>query len=179
MREPRSKQRFPQGGKELYELMRMDYEPDMITIYPVGDITPQRARCRGTLCYETALDPMLYFWPVEKAHAIVWVKAMPADEDLERLAKALLRDGARIVTVIWNKKATPDDVWTKAWRHWGDIDSLIQELAGAQPVAVPGGRDREDREGADALAPDHRELADGKREDAPRLDPDPQSPLSW
>lgn len=99
MREPRPHQRMPEGGKRLYELLRMDHEPVMVHIFVSEDTMRSRLRLEDTLGFSREFDPVLYFWPVEDQHCLVhlWVEE---PELLERLARALLRDGALWVTFM-------------------------------------------------------------------------------
>lgn len=135
MREPRPKQRFPNGGKDLYELLRMDHEPIMVFVYPSDEVSLDRALFPDTLTYEKAFDPMVYFWPVEGQHVVADFLGKPADVDCKRLIKALERDGAAWITVMWreNKK-----LW---WEQHGDAAEFLRKRYGdsVDPVAVPGG----------------------------------------
>lgn len=123
MNGPRARQRFPDGGKTLYEILRRDYEPHWIEVRAKGDdwrdrdphglprvvrsIEQQIADQEyspGTvyiLQFEPAFDPMTYFWPVKGQHVILRrARPMHAD-DIRRFVKAMLRGEARLVQVIW------------------------------------------------------------------------------
>lgn len=145
MPNPRARQRFPNGGKTLHELLRMDYEPHWIDLRAANDVWDplkfpdvKRRRVRsaqeilhdqetnpGTvflLTYEPLFDPMLYFWPVMGQHVIHFrSRPMPA-EDLRRLVKALLRDQAQFVQVSWPiPSAHPFGDATYATQSFGPI----------------------------------------------------------
>lgn len=107
MRAPRARQRFPGGGKNLYELLRMDHEPAFIGIWPAAEcFHPDHS---NTLTYEPAFDPMLYFWPVERQHVIVFCRDAPNEDDMKRLAKALKRDGAELIQFLWSVERTVEE----------------------------------------------------------------------
>lgn len=133
MREPRPKQRFPNGGKDLYELLRMDHEPVMVFVYPSDEVSLERACFPDTLTYEKAFDPMVYFWPVEGQHVVVDFKAKPAADDLKRMVKALQRDGAAWITALWKEKQKLE------WENWGDAEGFMYKRGYAvDVVAIPG-----------------------------------------
>lgn len=130
MKSPRRGQRFPRGGQNLYELMRMDHEPILIWVLLAGDITLEQADEPDTLSFEADFDPMVYFWPVDGQHVVVRLEK-PAEELEKRLVKALLRDGAMWVTVCW---CTPKFDWV----NYGDPDGFMQKRFGpVESAAVP------------------------------------------
>lgn len=145
MPEPRRNQRFPGGGKDLYELLRSDYEPLAITVFPTGEVSKERAAQADTLTYEPAFDPMLYFWPVHRQWVLVFMKTASNDESVERLAKAMMRDGAEAVTVIWPRARTQEERaefgrdWISCphWRTFGDLQKHLERLGHAGAVATP------------------------------------------
>lgn len=95
-RRPRSKQRWPVGGEELYELIREAHEPQAIYVRR-ADQTDRGRLSRDKpdiLVYQADADPMLYFWPVENQCVIVQWDHDASNEDEARMVKALLRDGA-------------------------------------------------------------------------------------
>jgi hypothetical protein len=100
MREPRQHQRMPEGGKRLYELLRMDHEPVLIDVFVIEEL-PRRERLKqgDTLGFSREFDPMLYFWPVESQHCVVHLWS-DEPELIERLGRALLRDGALWVSFL-------------------------------------------------------------------------------
>lgn len=106
-RRPRARQRFPGGGKNLYELLRMDHEPVFIGVWPESEcLHPGHS---NTLTYEPAFDPMLYFWPIERQHVIVFCRAAQNEDDMKRLAKALKRDGAELIQFVWSVERTLEE----------------------------------------------------------------------
>lgn len=180
MREPRSKQLFPTGGKNLYELLRSDYEPASVDVFVEDECQRGRDKEEATLTYRRNFDPMLYFWPVEGQYVHIHLNARPAD--LERLSKALLRDGAAVVVAVYpNNKKTPsfyseewnthDDADVYAYEFWGDADGFMQRRYGPaamDTVAVPGRGSGADREGAEAGPADSGGVPDGQRENTAR-----------
>lgn len=137
MREPRAKQRFPTNGKELYELLRLDYEPILLWVC-THDEAQQRYVQPDTLIYDRVMDPMLYFWPVESQHVVVRSVSEPETGARKRLVKALLRDGALWVTVLWNSPEVRVE-------HFGDAGTFAQHRYGTvDALALPGGRSRPD-----------------------------------
>lgn len=158
MREPRPRQRFPAGGKALYELLRRDYEPLFIMAwdashvfhsrhherprdrrgYTEPEITAQRycdehqaqAGTVYSLAFELSFDPMLYFWPVERQHVITFLEQPIAEPDVKRLARALKRDGATVITIMWSKPEPVRHVFGDPEQHLKertDIQELLQE----------------------------------------------------
>jgi hypothetical protein len=138
MREPRPKQRFPTNGKELYELLRLDHEPILMWVHLADefDVHPDP----NTLVYERFMDPMLYFWPVERQHVVVQLVAEPEAAAKKRLVDALLRDGAQWVTVLWLAAPGPDpDESRLRLENFGDADGFIRNRFGTlDPVAISG-----------------------------------------
>lgn len=177
MREPRPKQVFPTGGKNLYELLRSDHEPVFVDVFPENECERGRADDADTLTYNGNFDPMLYFWPVEGQHVVAHFNGRPAD--LERLVRAMQRDGVAWLTVIYkkDKQFIPlrDPNWTKAdgfdvyaYEHWGDSDGFMQRRYGPaamDTVAIPGRGCGEDRQGAGDGAPNSGGLTDRQRQD--------------
>lgn len=139
MREPRAKQRFPHGGKDLYELLRLDHEPALIFAWPSDEVSANHVRypIPDTLVFERAFDPMVYFWPVEGQHIVVNFKRRPEESDVKRLVKALERDGAGLITLMWK-----DDKNKLQWEHFGDAGEFIYKRYGVSPLefmALPRG----------------------------------------
>lgn len=175
MREPRPKQLFPTGGKNLYEMLRMDYEPVFIDVFAEEECQRSRVDMEGTLTYRRSFDPMLYFWPVEEQHVLCHFDRRPAE--LDRLVKALQRDGALWITAIYRKDRPEVSIWSAEWNkhddadsyayeHWGDSDGFMLRRYGpaaVDPMANPGGGSGADRSGAGAVSPDPGGLADGQR----------------
>jgi hypothetical protein len=123
MRSPRRSERIPTGGKQLYELLRMDHEPTFISIFLVEEVTKARLLVENTLGFSREFDPMLYFWPVEGQHCVVQLQQ--ADENTrKRLAKALQRDLAAWVSILG-----PVDGQLKI-EHWGDTDGFMRSRYG-------------------------------------------------
>lgn len=137
MREPRAKQRFPTNGKELYELLRLDHEPALIFVHLADEF--EYHPDPNTLVYERFMDPMLYFWPVERQHVVVQLAAEPEAGAKKRLVDALLRDGAQWVTVLWlASRADPYESSLQV-ENFGDADGFLRNRYGTlDPVAVPG-----------------------------------------
>ena len=132
MREPRPRQRFPGGGKNLYELLRMDHEPLFIGVWAQSEcLHPEHS---NTLTYEPAFDPMLYFWPVERQHVIVFMLLEPNEEDTKRLVKALVRDGAELVQALWSVDRT-DEERAEFGRTWMKRVE-VRTFEGAQNASV-------------------------------------------
>lgn len=144
MRAPRPRQRFPGGGKDLWELLRMDLEPVGILIFPVNEISKERARLANTLTYEPEFDPMLYFWPVENQWAVVQMKSPPHEDSLKRLVKALERDGAGAISVMWLRARTLEEreeldrnwLMTTEVRNFGNLEEYFRGAPHASPVAA-------------------------------------------
>lgn len=140
MREPRAKQRFPEGGKALYELIRSDHEPVLIEIFIEQEATRERLKCPDTLSIHRDFDPMLFFWPVEGQHCVVHMRTVD-EKAAKRLAKALLRDGADWVTALLGESHY-------TIKHWGDADVFWRRRYGTDcpvgTVAVPGEGSRPD-----------------------------------
>lgn len=138
MRSPRRNQRFPGGGKELFELMRMDHQPQFVNLYPQNEISRERAKLRDTLTYEPEFDPMLYFWPVDHAWVIADFQNTQNDDTVARLVKALKRDGALVVTIIWRRLRTSEErelgasnwLYCPEWKTYGDALAWDQFHAG-------------------------------------------------
>jgi hypothetical protein len=170
---PRSKQRFPRGGKELYELMRMDHEPIFVSVYRSDEVARDRHKMRDdSLVYESELDPMLYFWPVEGQHVIAFIYSEIAEDARERLARALLRDGARWVSISWRNSKNKFEA-----HSWGDTDGFMRDrYEPGDAVAVSGGGHRGDGEGARASPASGSLFSDGERQDSDRLEVDPAGP---
>lgn len=184
MREPRPKQRFPRGGKELYELLRMDHEPTFINVFRSDEVAADRHKQADTLVWEVELDPMLYFWPVEGQHVVVLLDKVMEEKRLERLAKALLRDGATWISALWTALRTeeerrefrPDHLTKPVLRHWGDMHGFLCARFGTrEPVAVPGGSGQQDGGGAARGAQSGALFTDRERQDEDGLDADPAS----
>jgi hypothetical protein len=107
VREPRPRQRFPEGGLEIYEQRKAGTwkHPGLIDARPTGWKHPrgpvqtnERMLSTGyVVLYQPHFDPMLYFWPVDECDALVRVESLD-DEFTLRLVRAMLRDGARFVT---------------------------------------------------------------------------------
>jgi hypothetical protein len=136
MREPRAKQRFPAGGKDLYELLRMDHEPVMVWVLAADEAGRRALLQPDTLLLESAFDPMVYFWPVEAQHVVCDFDGEPDAQTAKRLVKALLRDGALWVTLMWRKNNELD------WDQYGEPAEFFQKRYGSAlgPVAFPSGR---------------------------------------
>lgn len=107
MREPRPRQRLPEGGLEIYERQKAGtWKPgtEILIAYPVGWKSPRGGSPRFTemfgrngytLVYQPHFDPMLYFWPVEGFCIHFHVDNHDSDHT-KRLVRASLRDGADI-----------------------------------------------------------------------------------
>jgi len=99
MREPRPQQRMPYGGKRLYQALRRDYEPVLIDVFVSEQAVRGRLFAPNALGFSREFDPMLYFWPVEAQHVVVHLWEESPDL-VERLSRALLRDGALWVSFL-------------------------------------------------------------------------------
>lgn len=157
MREPRAKQRFPDNGKELYELLRRDYEPLNLWVCIRDEL--KKNPDRDTMVFDRFMDPMLYFWPVERQYVVVRLHTEPDPKFKKRLVDALLRDGARCVTVLWHGERLNDYAWkdeldgpggplsfmldeplTLRWENFGDVSGFWADHydTAVDPLAVPG-----------------------------------------
>lgn len=133
MREPRPKQRFPQGGKTLYELLRIDHEPVLIWILPQDEAQKRKLLQPDTLLLDRAFDPMVYFWPVDGQHIVCDFDGEPEAEVAKRLVKALLRDRAAWITLMWRNNNELQ------WSNFGDSERFMRARYAVDSVAVPGG----------------------------------------
>lgn len=125
----------------------MDHEPAFIGVWPVRECQfPGR---RNVLTYEPEFDPMLYFWPVEGQHVIVFLRNKPEESGMRRLVRALERDGADLVTVTWQVERTLEERrefgrdWTHRTevRHFGDVEKHLSKFLGSrtdEAVAASG-----------------------------------------
>lgn len=102
MREPRPRQRLPEGGLDIYERQKAGLwkSADLLMVYPTnyvdpeGHPVPRKALEAGyILRINPHFDPLLYFWPVENFTVIAVVPHIEADFS-KKLVRALLRDGA-------------------------------------------------------------------------------------
>jgi len=125
MREPRPHQRMPEGGKRLYELLRLDHEPVMIHVFVSEDTARDRLRLEDTLGFSREFDPVLYFWPVDGQHCLVhlWQEE---PQLVERLSLALLRDGALWVTFI-------SGALSYTIQSRGDVNAFWRRRYGTEP----------------------------------------------
>lgn len=138
MREPRPKQQFPDGGKELYELLRLDHEPVFIWVL-LADETEYPPVQRDTLLLDRAFDPMVYFWPVEGQHVVCRSAAPFEKNQKKRLVRALLRDGATWVSLLWHEGGSLE------WKNHGDPTGfMVRRGYALDPLAVPGHGSRPD-----------------------------------
>ncbi len=101
MREPRPRQRFPENGLAIYELLKDGKwtTAKLLFAQPVGYQHPRWPKPyigEHTLVYQPHFDPMLYFWPVEGFHLIVRTDNLDSDITM-RIVRAALRDGAELV----------------------------------------------------------------------------------
>lgn len=170
MRAPRPQHRMPQGGRQLYELVKMDHEPEQICVFRAGDVDAQRARMPDTLVWDREFDPMVYFWSVQRQAALAFFLDDYEPGQAERLAKACLRDGARQVTAVrrvptpaaWLKEpwgAPPYRYATKTWEPEEEKDAPGETVS----IEVPDGNAAG---GEGALL--HHLRPDGLGEDIPR-----------
>jgi hypothetical protein len=107
VREPRPRQRFPEGGLEIFEQRKAGTwkHATLIDARPANWIHPrgpartkeQQLASGYVVLYQVHFDPMLYFWPVDECDVILRVEDLDA-EFTTRLVRAMLRDGARFVT---------------------------------------------------------------------------------
>lgn len=123
MRAPRRSERIPVGGKQLYELLRLDHEPILLSIFLVEEVEEPRLDGPDTLGYSREFDPMQYFWPVEGQHCVAELR-QSSEHDRKRLMKALQRDKAAWISVIWY------DGTERKFEHWGDADGFMRSRYG-------------------------------------------------
>lgn len=147
MKVPRPRQRFPAGGKNLYDLLRQDFEPSLIWVWESSHVfkrqqrlikdrwgesptytaeqyaNDQKHKDDYTLAFERAFDPMLYFWPVHQQHVVVMLDAIPDDKFVKRMGEALLRDGVDVAEVVWSRDRTPEEraQFSKDWLTTSEI----------------------------------------------------------
>lgn len=110
MREPRPRQRLPEGGLEIFEQRKAGTwkHPGLICAQPVNWKHPRPLEKPKTheqilatgyiVLYQPHFDPMLYFWPVENFTVICHLPNIE-DDYSKRLARAILRDGAEYVSL--------------------------------------------------------------------------------
>jgi hypothetical protein len=136
LRRPRTKQRFPRGGEELYELLRMDHEPACIYVRRTDQTTGSHARVLhpNGLMHDPDTDPLIYFWPVEKQFVWVQFDHNAPEEERKRLVKALMRDGATWLVVTWHEPNSEVDPvlgntpkTRLAWDSHGDPDTWFKD----------------------------------------------------
>lgn len=102
MREPRPRQRLPEGGLDIYEKLKTGTwtSPKLLMVYTTdyvdldGKPISRKALESGyVLRMNSHFDPLLYFWPVEDFLVIAFVNYIDSDFS-QKLVRALLRDGA-------------------------------------------------------------------------------------
>lgn len=110
MREPRSNQRLPEGGLDIYEKQKAGqwkYCAELLMAYPSDWKHPrgihhcpldEMIRWGYVLRINPHFDPMLYFWPVDGFQLIAFAANLDSDHS-QRLVRAALRDGASIVVL--------------------------------------------------------------------------------
>lgn len=113
MREPRPRQRLPEGGLEILERRKAGTwkKPDLLAGYPADwkspyGKTPKRQEILSwgyTLIIQPHFDPLLYFWPVDEWHFVAHVSDINSDHT-KRLVRATLRDGAVHVAIAQQSK---------------------------------------------------------------------------
>jgi hypothetical protein len=140
VREPRPRQRFPEGGLEIYEQRKAGTwkQPGLIDARPVNWQHPrfrtptkeQQLASGYMVLYQPHFDPMLYFWPVDECHVLARVEDLDADFSL-RLVRAMLRDGATYVTTsvmtALNSKAKFYDQAGGYKKPWHEYDLDVQK----------------------------------------------------
>lgn len=127
MREPRPRQRLPEGGLDIYERQKSGpWKPgtEILTAYPDGYRLANNSKdvmlsWGYVLFYQPHFDPMLYFWPCENFHILFIVDNHDADIT-KKLVRASLRDGAEVVATHVRDKLTAsarlydqEDGWEK------------------------------------------------------------------
>lgn len=123
MREPRPRQRLPEGGLDIFEKRKAGtWQKTLLIFAQPSNWHPPLAKPRTrdeylangyTVLYEPHFDPMLYFWPVDGCQFMI--RADSVDTDITtRLVRAGLRDGAELVVV---NVATPLTTYTRFHDH--------------------------------------------------------------
>lgn len=126
----------------------MDLEPVFIWVL-LNQETDKTHIQDNTLLWDSLFDPMLYFWPVENQHVVCSFDVQPDVAQSKRLVKALLRDGAIWVTVMWHQKN--DSRFTGydlKLSNYGDPDRFMRERYAVDVVAVSGGSGAENPGGS-------------------------------
>lgn len=113
-------------------MLRMDHEPVLIWVLMADDASKRILLQPDTILLESAFDPMLYFWPVEGQHVVCDFDGKPDSEQAKRLVKALLRDGAVWVTLMWRNNNDLE------WNQFGDSERFMRQRYALDSVAVPG-----------------------------------------
>jgi hypothetical protein len=140
VREPRPRQRFPEGGLEIFEQRKAGTwkHPGLIDARPMNWQHPRgRSRTNAqqlalgyVVMYQPHFDPMLYFWPVDECDVLTRVEDLEADFTA-RLVRALLRDGARFVTTnvtsVLNAKAKFYDQAGGYKKPWHEYDRDVEK----------------------------------------------------
>ncbi len=134
MREPRPRQRFPEGGLQIYEHRKAGTwkHPGLIDARPINWKHPrgpvrtneQQLAAGYIVLYQPHFDPMLYFWPCDECDCLVRVETLDGDFT-SRLVRAMLRDGARFVTTnvmtVLTSSArfySQEGGWKKPWHEY-------------------------------------------------------------
>lgn len=102
-------------------MLKLDHEPVLIWCRRADQTSDERIAIHqpDMLVYDHEADPMIYFWPVE-GQMVTCQFDTPPDEDYKaRLVKALLRDGAIWVGVIWQHPLDIDGV-SIDWENHGE-----------------------------------------------------------
>lgn len=108
MREPRPRQRLPEGGLDIYAKQKAGlWKPgtEILMAYPARYVSPRWGkkppeeilRWGYTVIFQPHFDPMLYFWPCDNFVVGAFVDNHDTDHT-KRLVRALLRDGAQAVS---------------------------------------------------------------------------------
>lgn len=130
MREPRPRQRLPEGGLDIFEKQKAGLwkSTTLLIAHPEGKRAyvienypkDEMLRWGYVLFYQPHFDPMLYFWPCDGFHINFHVDNQDTDHT-KRLVRAALRDGAEIVVTHTrgalsssSKFYTPTGGWKKA-----------------------------------------------------------------
>lgn len=137
MREPRPRQRLPEGGLAIYEKQKAGNwkTAELVVIYPTnyrdpdGHPIPRKTLEAGyVLRINTHFDPLLYFWPVENFTAIAVVDYIDGDFS-NKLVRALLRDGAEYAGLtVRSKLSTHSRTFHKDTGHKKPVADWIYEL---------------------------------------------------
>jgi hypothetical protein len=115
--------RLPPGGHDW--LAYRGRSGPLVTIGPDGfAIAARRWRCYPCMVLPDGEDPLSFHWPIAGYAVLVHEAGAYDTERLERLARALLRDGATLVLPL--RQALLDEIPPRSWplyRSLADVDA--------------------------------------------------------